>query len=128
MELKLEGSDVDGADEALLAARLHVHHPPHAHHRVDVVQAHLQEGNKYVMSSPKVGSKFFTKVVPTLVYLSLVKLSAALWVLALGPTRAREPLTFHLASFLFISITAGRTTNKGFFIVLLCPLPSIFIH
>ena len=57
MELKLEGSDVDGADEALLAARLHVHHPPHAHHRVDVVQAHLQEVNKYVMSSPKVGSK-----------------------------------------------------------------------
>ena len=45
MELKLESSDVDGADEALLAARLHVHHPSHAHHRVDVVQAHLQEGN-----------------------------------------------------------------------------------
>ena len=45
MELKLESSNVDGADEALLAARLHVHHPSHAHHRVDVVQAHLQEGN-----------------------------------------------------------------------------------
>ena len=45
MELKLEGSDVDGADEALLAARLHVYHPSHAPHRVDVVQAHLQEGN-----------------------------------------------------------------------------------
>ena len=45
MELKLESSDVDGADEALLAARLHVHHPSHAHHRVDVLQAHLQEGN-----------------------------------------------------------------------------------
>ena len=45
MELKLESSDVDGAEEALLAARLHVHHPSHAHHRVDVLQAHLQEGN-----------------------------------------------------------------------------------
>ena len=111
MELKLEGSDVDGADEALLAARLHVHHPPHAHHRVDVVQAHLQEGNKYVMSSHKVGSNFFTKIVPTLVYLRLAKLSAALGVLARGPTRARESLTFHLASLLFISITAGRTTK-----------------
>ena len=37
-----EGSDVDGADEALLAAGLDLHHPAHAHHRVDVVQAHLQ--------------------------------------------------------------------------------------
>ena len=47
MELKLEGSDVDGADEALLAAGLDVHHPAHAHHRVDVVQAHLQGGQIY---------------------------------------------------------------------------------
>ena len=45
MELKLESSDVDGADEALLAARLHVYHLSHTPHRVDVVQAHLQEGN-----------------------------------------------------------------------------------
>ena len=111
MELKLEGSDVDGADEALLAARLHVYHLSHTPHRVDVVQAHLQEGNITLCLHIRWGPNFFTKIVPTLVYLRLAKLSAALGVLARGPTRARESLTFHLASLLFISITAGRTTN-----------------
>jgi len=65
-----EGSDVDGADETLLAATgcVHLHHPAHAHHRVDVVQAHL----------------------------SLIKFPATLRVCALRPTRAGEAFALHL--------------------------------
>lgn len=76
-----EGSDVDGADETLLAATgcVHLHHPAHAHHRVDVVQAHL----------------------------SLIKFPATLRVCALGPTRAWEAFALHLTLYTSKSTLTG---------------------
>ena len=66
-------------------------------------------GKHYVMSSHKVGSKFFTKIVPTLVYLRLAKLSAASGFSHEGPQEQGNPSrSTWQACFSFLSRQGGR--------------------